>query len=119
MPTALSRLEPTWYILESEREDKNATEFSLKPLSGLEFMRVAELVKVNREGGVELNAVACDEILRWGLKGWRRFFDEEGAPVPFSKTFDTNISRLPNSAITELAWEVLLRSQLSEAAKKK
>jgi hypothetical protein len=106
--TALSKVNPFWYIPESEREEQRPTRFRLKPLTPSEKESCME---INRDGKLCLPVSAYDRILRIGTVDWENFPDERGVALTFSLS---NIDRIPEITRLELAGAILSGSQISE-----
>lgn len=116
MARAISVHAPVHYVLEGDLElpedDPQRTVFLLKPLSGVERHRLE---------AIESQSERCFEALKIGLRGWKSFIGEDGAPVAFSRDDDVAadaqpyLQHLAVEYISELYAFVLMRSRLSRA----
>ena len=112
MAIASDVLTPTW-------ESINDTDFYLKPLSGIEFMEVAEDVKFDLNGNALISAKTCQVILNYGLQGWRNYRDPNGEEIAFSGSQHANISRIQMEDIKPVTLAILAKSTLGVDDQKK
>ena len=113
MAKPLAPLIPVDYILEDERELEDPTVFSLRCMSGAEYLRsinYASAAMVNPEN----LTVSMECALKFGLVDWKNFGD-----AVFSQNLHENIERLKKEQFVELAGEVLRMSRASFEDKKK
>ncbi len=118
MITAISKLEPDWYIPETEKEEATPTKFLLSPLNSIDNLRIGRLVKI-KDDDVIVDADAIEIALIGGLKGWVNFNDSKGSEVVFAQLQKLNISRIPQQYMLELAAEIVMRSNTTEEEEKK
>lgn len=115
--TALSGLAPYWYTPEEERGEPAAAQFKLKPLNGMQFIEVMHHGEMLPDGerfvtdysGLQL-------LLKYGLLDWKNIDAENGDPLPFSRR---NFEVLPAEILQEIGREIMRRSALAEADRKK
>lgn len=112
MATASDVLTPSW-------ETVNDTDFYLKPLSGIEFMEVAEDVKFDLDGNALISAKTCRVIMGYGLIGWRAYKDAKGVDIPFSASQRQNLARLELEDIKPITLAILEKSNLGAVDEKK
>lgn len=116
MLKALNPLKAEWYTPMAERGERDATEFLLRPLSGVELFEVELYRDENNQPAVTERGGRA--LLKYGLQGWKNFNDDAG-PVEFNKDRpETNLDRLPGPIASELAVELWVRSRLTDEQRK-
>lgn len=116
MPKALAPLKETWFTLPSEVEAPDATQFLIRPLSGPERADV-ELYR-DASGNWTFTGESVRALLRFGLRGWKNFRDDEGEVLFVRGDDRANLARLDLVTTTELAMEIWMRSALTEEQRK-
>lgn len=106
--TALSKVNPFWFIPDAEKDEDKPTRFRLKPLSPAEY---EACMQITEGGSLQIPPSSYDTVLRYGLVDWDNFADPDGSAVKFSRV---NFSRLPSVVRIELAGEILAASMLTE-----
>ncbi len=105
---ALTKIAPTWYTPESEKDSDDPTRFKIRPLTPPERESVTEL---DDDGSFNIPPKNFGQVLRLGVVDWENFNDAEtGKPIKFSYT---NHWRIPWEIRLELAGQILISSQLS------
>lgn len=109
---ALKKVAPTWYTPVAEEDEESPTRFKLRPLTPpqLELCLVA-----SPSGGFLFAPSKYSEILRYGLVEWDGFTDEDDVSI---ECHSRNHYRIPMDTRMELAGELLIMSQLTEADRK-
>lgn len=118
MIRAISKLEPDWYVPESEKEEAVPTQFLLSPLTQIDNLRIGGLVKIKGDE-ITINADAIEIALTGGLVGWKNFKDGSGKDVVFTQFQKSNIDKIPGEYMLELAAEIVTRSNTTEEEEKK
>ena len=124
MPIKPVRIEAFWYTPRSERNEEeqpvaDATQFQLKPLSGIELQDVYVDTKTDPEGNVIFSSNALKAALSKGFVGWKNFGDEQGEVAFNPRANGANLQYLDFTLATELAVAVLESSQVREDGRKK
>ena len=116
MITALtSGLTNEKYIPESEKNEPNPAEFTLKPLNGLEFMEVMNEMYRDENGVLRMPGEALKKAINFGVRGWKNFLDPQGEDVPFNKS---NIPLIPAPVLSDLANKIISISEVGVAERK-
>jgi len=113
--TAAKGFIPEKYIPESQKNETPPAEFTLKPLTGLEYMEVMSEMYRDDKGQIHMPGTALTLAINYGLKGWKNFIDEDGEDVGFSKQA---IAFLPAVELSELADKIIAISELGVAERK-
>jgi hypothetical protein len=94
----------------------NPATYILAPLDGFDELDVlAEITRTDDEQ-MRISGTGARKALASGLKGWRgNVCDRFGEPMEYSRE---NVGRLSPSTISDLAWEVVMRSQITESERK-
>lgn len=113
MAKALNKLSEFRYVLDEDKEKdvSEQTVFILKPMTGAQRL---ETVEATSNGN---NTQAFLIALRYGLKGWEKFRDDN-SEVKFLLDMTENISRLSTSQIMELGAKIRDASIVEEAERK-
>lgn len=115
--TALAGLAPYWYTPEEEQGEPAAAQFKLKPLNGMQYLEIMHEGKVTQDGqGFVTNYQGRQMLLKYGLLDWKNVETETGDPLPFSIR---NLDMIPADILLELGNEILSKSSLAEADRKK
>ena len=91
------------FIAEHDTDDEKTT-WSLRTLTGIEFMRCTAHGFVDHE-----------MIISLGLIGWKDFPDEAGNEIEYSSA---NIGRIPPLILQDISFEIQTMSQLGEKERK-
>ncbi len=115
MLKSLPILKPEWYTPQAEQGSQNPTRFLLRPLNGVELCDVSLVRKGN---GFAFDEAGARALLKYGLVGWDKFSDPDGALHRFSADQERNLEHLSLELVAELSLEIWLRSRLSEEQRK-
>lgn len=123
--------EPIRYVLESERDEDDASVFLLRPMTVKMQARVESLALSTQTGNAKSFNV---EILRMGLLGWENVRDAAGEEIPFETVSqngaphrkqygadapsDATLNRIPYEARAELARAITGLGKTSEDEEK-
>lgn len=108
---AVSPLAPFWFEPLDDDGNTQGVKFQLKGLKALDLFDV-NASAVHSEGTVKWTSASVRLGLRMGLVGWDGLLDKDGNPVPFEKSIDANIERLPWTVQSQLFGQILDASQL-------
>ena len=106
--TAISRLTTKDYVTEGDKDSDDQTVFKLKPLNGLQYMDVIAELRTDENGEAGLTGKGLGLAIKYGLAGWENFNDEDEKELKFNKL---NVSKVPPIVLTELAGEIINRSE--------
>lgn len=113
--TAISKLIAEDYIPQSDIDSDNPTKFRLRPLNGMQYMEVmSELIR-NDDGQLRISGKGMKMALQYGLIGWSNFRDEDGNELKFNIL---NVEKIPPVILSELASEIISRSEIGEEERK-
>ena len=115
--TAISKLTAEDYVPESDRDSDadDQTSFSLKPLNGMQYREVIAELKTDGDGESSLTGQGLKLAIKYGLAGWENFSDENEKVLKFNKL---NVSKIPPIILTELAGEIINRSEVGAEERK-
>ena len=113
--TAISKLTTADYIPENDKESSEPTAFKLKPLNGMQYMEVIAELKTDENGEASLTGKGLGLAIKFGLAGWDNFCDEDGKNLKFNRL---NIVKIPPIILTELAGEIINRSEVGAEERK-
>lgn len=112
---ARSNFTPVDYIPTSERDEENPTKFQLKPLNGMEHMRVLNHITTNADGETMVDDTGIELALKHGLIGATNLVDEDGNDVGLNR-FTRN--SIPFGVLVELATKILAITNMTGDARK-
>ena len=112
------------YVLKEHEGTVDPPTFDLRPYSGGRFAQLLDRLDMAVPDGTEDGApvrlsftlTQAVEVTRGGLVGWHQVTQEDGTAVGFP-TDGTAVDWLPQSAITELAVQLLSLTKIGEAAR--
>lgn len=113
--TAISKLTAEDYIAQSDREDESPTRFRLRPLNGLQYMEVISELSRGDDGQLRISGKGMKLALQYGLVGWSNFRDSDGKEIKFNPV---NVEKIPPVILSELAGEIINRSEIGEDERK-
>jgi len=111
----LEGLAPEWFTPIQDGEDKDKTQFKIKPLDGMTYADVLLECKTDGKGNVQLSTEAKNICIKNGLIDWKNRCDSEGKQIEFSKK---EIPKLPGKTIIAIATEIFCISALAGEAEK-
>lgn len=115
---AKSPLAPWWYTPKAEEGSANPTRFRLRSLDGLEYQDI-DLHRDTKTGNWRATASGVRSVLGAALLDWENMLDEQGAPLAFNvQDKGKSLSVIPAEILSELFWEVVTKSSLSEDQEK-
>lgn len=115
---AKSPLAPYWYIPKSEKESANPTKFRLRTLDGLEYQDV-DLYRDTKTGNWRATQSGVRSVLGAALLDWENMLDGQGSPLAFNAhDKGKSLSVIPAEILSELFWEVVMKSALDEGQEK-
>lgn len=107
--SALKKVSPVWYTPDSEKDSDAPARFRLQPL--LPSQR-EQCMSYTSEAGFHIPPKQYQAVLGYGVVDWENISDEDGQKLRCSPG---NLDRLPGTLRMELAMELLMMSQLTEA----
>lgn len=111
MAIAIDRNETKPFKLAAERDDPNGTEFIIGRIDGPVFAALAvQIAKLSpaSDGVGAADAHSIRDVLRHGLRGWRRFMNSKGEEIEFKFGADGRASNESVGMIaTNDSWELL------------
>jgi hypothetical protein len=119
MPVAVNPAKPEDYVFEEDKEKEDAPTFRLVPLRSTDLSKVLSVAEYDKDGELKLTSDLSVEATKYGLSGWKKFFFDDGKPVPFYPgKRKMNVDRLILKDVVELGTRVLELSELIEKTKK-
>jgi len=107
--TAISGLTAEKYIPEIDKDSDEPTSFKLKPLSGVHYMSIMAEVTELGDGESRITGNGLRLAIKHGLVGWDNFNDAQGNKMKFNPV---NVKKIPPAILTELAGEIISRSEV-------
>ena len=111
----ISNITPFDYTPTGDRESADPTVFKLLPLNGMQYMEVMNELTRDANGTMKLSSRGLQQALKYGLIDWKNLCDENGKNVKFNAF---NINKIPPFILTELAGEIIDRSEVGDAVRK-
>ncbi len=117
MPTAITKIAPSWYVLEEERDKENPTRFKVEPLTSLQYLELTPEGRLDGNGNMILSGLGMRIALDYGLVDWENFNDAQGNAVPFVSG-DQKFNYLSPNNLAELVGHIMEISSASDQEKK-
>ncbi len=115
---AKTPLAPYWYTPKDEKDSANPTRFRIRALTGIECQDIE--IHKDARGNYRVSATSANAILGYALLDWENLpHPESGEPLKFDMQDKAeSLSWLHADIITELVWEVVVKSRLTEDQEK-
>lgn len=113
--TAITKLAVADFVPDREIGADLPATFRLRPLTGPQYLEmISEMVR-DSEGQTRLSGRGLRRVIEWGLVGWSNILDENGQPFKFSQQ---NVALIPPLVLSEIASEIINRSEIGEEQEK-
>ena len=116
---ALDNFEAAWFTPESEADADQPTRFLTRGLDGVQQATVVPYINIDAAGELDISPRGMAKLLEFGLVDWENLQGSAGVPVPFPDTAAAAQRLLPFTVQSSIAADILAKTNIMPADKKK